>query len=136
MNSQLGLAVSLFYSKKLGSPERPVRSLGNVMGNSRNLPVTLSPGTADTSRVTKVMLVSVWSLDWEICAERSREPASGREGCRRECVWHWATSALPLKISKMSIVPWRAVPSVINYGVVENIHRLAELVSDETHANN
>lgn len=52
-----------------------------------------------------------------------------------ECVWHWATSALPLKISKMSIVPWRAVPSVINYGVVENIHRLAELVSDETHAN-
>lgn len=49
------------------------------------------------------------------------------EGYRGKHVWHAAASALPLKISKMSIVPWRVfVPSVINYYVVEKIHRLAE----------
>lgn len=37
-----------------------------------------------------------------------------------------ATSAVSLKISKMSIVPWRVVPSVINYHVVEKIHRPTE----------
>lgn len=53
--------------------------------------------------------------------------ASGKEGWRGICIWHLAASALPLKISKMSGVPWRFFsPSVINYHVVEEIHRLAE----------
>lgn len=126
--------MSLFYSKKLGSPERPVRSLGNVMGNSRNLPVTLSPGTADTSRVTKAM--PVWSLDWEICAERSREPASGREGWKsvRLALGYICSSSEDSKNVDCSLES--RLPSVINYYVVEHSHRLAERASAETRANN
>lgn len=63
-------------------------------------------------------------------AQRTVHPqsvtASGEEGCGGY-VSGLAMSALPLKISKMSIVPRRVFsPSVINYYVVEKIHRLAE----------
>lgn len=61
----------------------------------------------------------------ELCTH-NQGPASGEEGCGGY-VSGLAVSALPLKISKMSIVPRRVFsPSVINYYVVEKIHRLAE----------
>lgn len=90
---------------------------------------TLFAGRAATPRVTKVRAcsVSAWSRDPTVYAAATKGSASGKEECRGLRVWHLSTSALPPKISKMSIVPSRFFsPSVINYYVVEKIHRLAE----------
>lgn len=63
-----------------------------------------------------------------LCGNNQRPRHLVKVGYRGIRVWHLAASALPLKVSKMSIVPWRGFffPSVINYYVVEKIHRLAE----------
>lgn len=87
------------------------------MGNTRNMPISFSVQTGqlhpESQKFMQVMcLPGPWSP--RMGSQQPVTQASGNEGYRGIRVWHLAASALPLKISKMSIVPQRYFSPLCN----------------------
>lgn len=94
--------------KETGLPEGPGRPPGNVRGNTRNLlahPVSAQCGHSESHRGPCKLRVCLVLSPMDPFGSNQRHGHLLSRGCREMRVWHLAASTLPLKISKMSIVP-------------------------------